>query len=239
MAHTEVSLLKLTKEELVRITLDFQQKQDMLLNKINNELVDLRKNFSALESELTVSQNVTTNQRRQIVELQRQCWSNEQYSRRECLEATGIPQDTNDDKLEEVVVGVMDKIDVKVQTENIEACHWLKSKGNDKKVIIKFSRRKDADNVRKAKKKLKSANLSSLGINNPVYINDSLCNYYKLLWSKCKKLSINKSLHGFWVTNGTLRLKVSESSHPKIITHLSDLEDLFPGSPILAEQNEG
>lgn len=239
MAHTEVSLLKLTKEELVRITLDFQQKQDLLLNKINNELVDLRKNYSALESELSVSRTVTTNQRKQIVELERQCWSNEQYSRRECLEVTGIPGNTDDDKLEETVLNVLNKIDVNVQAENIEACHWLKSKKGPNKVIVKFSRRKDADNVRKAKKKLKSANLSTLGIKNPVYINDSLCKLYKLLWSKCKELSTKKLIHGFWVTNGTLRIKVSESSLPKSVTHLSDLEELFPGNPILAEQNEG
>ena len=239
MAHTEVSLLKLTKEELVRITLDLQKKQDLLLNKINNDLADLRKNYSALESELSVSRTVTTNQKKQIVELERNCWSNEQYSRRECLEVTGIPGDTHNDKLEETVLNVFKKIDVNVQAENIEACHWLKSKNSAKKVIVKFSRRKDADNVRKSKKKLKNANLSTLGINNPVFVNDSLCKQYKSLWSKCKKLFINKFLHGFWVTNGTIRIKVEESSTPTSVTHLSDLEDIFPGNPLLAEQNEG
>ena len=123
MAHTEVSLSKLTKEELVRIALDFQQKHDLLLNKINSDLTDLRKSYNRIESELSVSRNVTSNQRKQIEELQRQCWSNEQYSRRECLEIAGIPNDTKNEKLEETVLNIFSKIDVGVKLEDIEACH--------------------------------------------------------------------------------------------------------------------
>ena len=238
MAHTEVSLSKLTKEELVRIALDFQQKQELILNKININLNELSKKYVMLESELSISRTVTTNQKKQIIELERQCWMNEQYSRRECLEVAGIPSDTENSKLEETVLKVFSNIDVDVDPKNIEACHWLNSKSGAKKVIIKFSKRKDAENVRKAKKKLKSKDLSTVGIKNPVYVNDSLCKYYKGLWSKCKKLLNNKYLHGFWVTNGTLRIKLTESSYPKSITHLSDLEDMFPGNPLLAEQNE-
>ena len=59
MPHTDVSLMKLTKEELVRIALDFQQKQDLLLNKINKDLTELRNNYARLESELSILQNVT------------------------------------------------------------------------------------------------------------------------------------------------------------------------------------
>ena len=235
MAHTEASLLKLNKEDLARIVLDFRNKQDVLLNKINN-MTDLKKNYKMLESELSVSRNVTTNQKEQIVELERQCWSNEQYSRRECLEVAGIPNDTEDAKLEETVLSVFSKIDVSVHPENF---HWLNSKNSAKKVIVKFSRRKDADNVRKYKRKQKSANVSTVGIDNLVYTNDSLCKYYKVLWSKCKKLLNNKYIHGFWVTNGTICYKLIESSFSKAVIHLCDLEEMFPGNPLLAEQNEG
>ena len=64
MAHTEASLLTLNKEDLARIVLDFQNKQDVLLNKINNNMTDLKKNYKMLESELSVSRNVTTNQKK-------------------------------------------------------------------------------------------------------------------------------------------------------------------------------
>ena len=52
------------------------------------------------------------------------------------------------------------------------------SKFTNVRLLIKF----------KGYQKLKGMNLSSLGIKTPVYINDSLRSYYKILWQKCKKL---------------------------------------------------
>ena len=78
---------------------------------------------------------------------------------------------------------VFDKIDSAVKLKNIEACHWIKTRQGRRRVIIKLSKRKDADRIRQNKEKLKSADLSSLNVQGPVYINDSLCSYYKSLWS--------------------------------------------------------
>ena len=79
-----------------------------------------------------------------------------------------------------------------------------------------------------------------MGISQPVFINDSLCKYYKYLWSKCNKLLNAHFIQSFWISNGTLRVKLTESSHPKSILHLVDLEEMFPGNPLLAdEKNEG
>ena len=63
--------------------------------------------------------------------LERRCWSNEQYSRRECLEISGIPESTDQSNLEEKVVKLFKKIDVTVKSNNFEACHWLKPKNDD------------------------------------------------------------------------------------------------------------
>ena len=236
-AHTTESLLKLNKEDLVRLALDYQQKETVLLNNINQELIELRKNYTRIESELQISQSVSTAQRKRIIALERQCWSNEQYSRRECLEISGVPSDTSNDKLEETVLEVFQRIEVDISAENIEACHWMKSdRAGGKKVIVKFSKRKDSDKIRKNKKKLKSVDLKSIGISNPIFINDSLCKYYKYLWSKCKKLLNGGFIQSFWITNGTLRIKLTDTSLPKNVTHLADLEEFFPGNPLLVDE---
>ena len=44
-----------------------------------------------------------------------------------------------------------------------------------------MSRRKDADRARRAKKNLKGMKLESLEVDNPIFITDSLCSYYKCL----------------------------------------------------------
>ena len=77
--------------------------------------------------------------------------------------------------MEKTTIKTFDKLDVAIDPSNIEDCHWLKSNG-PKKVIIKFARHKDANLIRKNKNKLKGMNLCSVGINNPVFINDSLSN---------------------------------------------------------------
>ena len=118
--------------------------------------------------------------------LERQCWANEQYSKRECLEISGVPEFVTDNDLEGKVLKLLEKIDVEVHPDHIEAFHWIKSNAGPKKVINKILRRNGADKIRRAKKKLKGLYLSSIGINSTVFINDSLCPYNKNLCAKCK-----------------------------------------------------
>ena len=74
-----------------------------------------------------------------------------------------------------------------IDLSNIEHYNWLKSSG-PRKVIIKFARRKNANLNRK--NKLKGMNLCSVGINNPVFINDCLCSYHKMLWRNAKNFGL-------------------------------------------------
>ena len=181
MSLSEAALRKLIKDEVIALTLEYQAKFDNTLSNINKELSERRNEFKKIESALSVSKNVNSKLHERVVALERQCWGNNQYSRRECLEITGVPDSVSNNDLEETTMKIFDKLDVTNDPPNIEDCHWLKSNG-PKKVIIKFARHKDANVIRKHKNKLKGMNLCSTGINNPVFTNDSLCSYYKMLW---------------------------------------------------------
>ena len=111
----------------------------------------------------------------------------------------------------------------------------LDQNSGSKKVIIKFSKRKDASKVRTQKKKLKGKNLTSLGINKSIYINDSLCTSYKKLWAKCKKLRDNQVIYAFWTLDGSIKLKVSETRNVHTVTHDVDLELLFSGNSLIED----
>ena len=166
---------------MIAMTLEYQAKFENTLSNINRELSELHNDFKKIESELSVSKNVNSKLHERVVALERQCWGNNQYSRRECLEITGVPDSVSNDDLEETIIKIFDKLNVAIDPSNIEDCHWLKSNG-PKKVIIKFARRKDGTLIRKNKNKLKGINLCSAGINYPVFINDILCSHYKMLW---------------------------------------------------------
>ena len=174
MAHTENSLSRLNKDDLIRLALDYQQKYDITLDKISKELAELRKSYNRLESDLAITKAVNESLRNQIITLERQCWSNAQYSRRKTLEISGIPENIDDGELEGKVLTVLSKLDVNIDRANVEACHWLKSSNKGKKAILNFSRRKDSDEIRRVRSKLKTTDLKPIGITTPVYINDSM-----------------------------------------------------------------
>ena len=181
MSLSEAALRKLTKNEVITLTLEYQSKFDNTIFNINKELSQLRSDFKKVESELSVSKNVNSKLCELVVALERQCWGNNQYSRCECVEIFGVPDSVSNDDLEKTTIKIFDKLDVSVDPSNIEYCHWLKSNG-PKKVIIKFASHKDANLIRrKNKNKLKGMNLCLIVINNSVFINDSLSSCYKML----------------------------------------------------------
>lgn len=51
MAHTEASLLKLNKEDLILLKLDFQYKHDNLLGKLMEDFADLKANYVKREAD--------------------------------------------------------------------------------------------------------------------------------------------------------------------------------------------
>ena len=83
--------------------------------------------------------------------------------------------------------------------------------------------------------KLKTTGLKPIGITTPVYINDSLCFYYKKLWSKCKKLWSNKFVFSYWVSN--VKIRISKHSTVKAISHIVDLEKLFSDNTLLKDDH--
>ena len=111
-------------------------------------------------------------------------------------------------ELEDTALKLFKKLDVEIDSPDIEDCHWLPSKG-PKRIMVKFSKQKDAKSIWKIKKNFKGMDLSSIGFRSPVYINDSLCKYHKMLWRK--KLCVNKFIHSFWVSDGSIRLKLSDN----------------------------
>ena len=60
-----------------------------------------------------------------------------------------------------------------------------------------------------------------------IYIKQNLCPYYRILWSKTKRLQNIGLIDNFYISSGTIKIKVAENSSPKTITHLNDLKIHF------------
>lgn len=65
-----------------------------------------------------------------------------------------------------------------------------------------------------------------------IYVNDSLCPYYRGLWNEYKKLWNNKKLSSYFTVNGTVIIKQVENGPYKHNAHVNDLRALFPKEKI-------
>ena len=150
-----MKLRNLGNEEIIKLALEYQSKFDLPLSNIDDIKTDLsgwRKYYKKLESDVIIIKQVNTRLCDKMKLLERQCWANKQYSRRECLEISGVPESVTDNDLEGKVLKLLEKIDVEVHPDHIEACHWIKPNAGPKNVITKMPRLKDANKIRRARK---------------------------------------------------------------------------------------
>ena len=126
---------------------------------------------------------------KQLSSVERQCRKNAQYSRRECVEVVGISSLVEHDQLEPTVCRILHHIGVNISEDKIEACHRLGK--NSDRIIVKFSSRKDCEHTMRVKEDLKDLDATDLDLpaGTKLYINESLCPYYRgFIQSKILKM---------------------------------------------------
>ena len=129
--------------------------------KILEEVRKLNDKFINLESQLLVKKNVNSLLQQRVIDLEIQCWANAQYSRRECLEVAGISESVKQDELEYKVLRIFKKVGCDIPSDNIEACHRV---GRHNNVIIKFSKRKDFQQIFSVKKDLSKLDMKEVDL---------------------------------------------------------------------------
>ena len=123
--------------------------------------------------------------------------------------------------------GVFKMIGVEIDELNFQASHRLKEKG---RTIAKFVDRKDCLQILRVKKELKSLDSTELDFpeNTKIFINGSLCPYYRGIWNKSKKLRAFQKIHQFYLISALIHVKLEETGPSKIITQMVDLKEIFP-----------
>ena len=134
-ALTEKSLNKLYKPELVALVVNLQSKMNSVNNDLVAELRKTREGFDQMKSDLSVTKKVNTLLSERLQTIEKQCWANAQYSRRECLEISGIPSSVSDNDLEDVACKALTKTGVERPEKDIESCHRICKRGT---TIVKF-----------------------------------------------------------------------------------------------------
>ena len=115
------------------------------------EIHKFNENFAKLDSEINIVKKVNTLLNKSVTDMEIQFWANARYSRREFLEVAGIPRDVSNENLESKVLEVFSKVGCEILSCDIETCHLL---SNNDRVIVKFLRIKDCDQVMSVKRDL-------------------------------------------------------------------------------------
>ena len=136
-----------------------------------------------------------------------------------------------DNILEQKVCDVIQEIGLDVCDRDIQACHRLKDKDQ---TIVKFTNRKDCLRILRVKRQLKGLDPSAVDLpeGTKIFVNESLCPYYQGIWNKCKKLRDKQKVYRYYTINGLIRLRTEESGQAKTITHMVDLQNMFPNIEI-------
>ena len=214
----------------------FDSIADRIVSELKQENATLKAENSNLKKRLD-------DQHAKIVELQKQSRAMQieyesdinrldQYSRRSNIEIAGIPDSVDEKDLEEKVLEILKEIDVKVASDEVEACHRLfRPRGvkGPRRTIVRFVNRKKAEKIMLNKKNLKNINKKKLGLPDNIYVNYSLCRDYRRIWNNARKLFNDGLISRFWVSNGTVKIAVAPDASPISIFHKSKLEELFPG----------
>ena len=101
--HTEAVLKKLTKPELVQFFLNSEANMGAQISTLTAEVKELSSYLKKLKADVVIVKNVNSRLVEQLVQTERECWENAQYSRCECLESIGIPTLVKDNVLKEKV----------------------------------------------------------------------------------------------------------------------------------------
>ena len=125
-------------------------------------------------------------------------------------------------------MNIFKKLGRNIPSNCTEARHRVTKKSAT--VFIKFSRMKECQQTLDLKKDLHKTKMEDVDLpgQNKLFINKNFCPYYKVLWSKNKKLHSLGKINSFFILGDTININVSENSLPLSITHADDFGKNFP-----------
>jgi hypothetical protein len=153
-----------------------------------------------------------------IKDLQSRLVSSEQYSRRLHLELGNIRQTETED-VEKIVMNIAHRVGVPIVERDIAKAHRLKAgEGKTPSIIVEFVNRKIRDRILENRK--------SIPKEEKIFVNESLCPYYKKLLLLAKDKCRQMNYKYCWFRNNKILVKKHEKSKSITIIKVDDLEKI-------------
>ena len=151
----------------------------------------------------------------------------EQYSRRESLIISGIPDNIPQSELEPLVLGILRSIGVlNISSYHVCACHRLAIKSNDRysaRTIIKFTNRKVVEFCIENRDRL----LEVRPYNMNLRFFHSLCDANEETLHECKQLMKFGIIEKYYLRNGSIKILKNNNPRPFKFNHPDVLYKLY------------
>ena len=151
----------------------------------------------------------------------------EQYGRRDMIEIGGIPR-TSDESVEDIVVHLFDKLQLRLTKTDIEAAHRISTRERAS-IIVKFASRRTRDAAYSKRNLLKTVQTHDFGIaterdSSKIYLNESLSRSNKALFSQALGFKKTHNVKFLWTRNGNIYMRLSETA--KKVVQIKCADDL-------------
>ena len=148
----------------------------------------------------------------------------EQYSRRNCIRISGIPEDDSEDT-NDTVLQVARAMDVDLNIEEIDRSHRIGKPKTTKPrdIIVKLATFRVRQRLLKDRKNLNTSPYDH-GRFKGVYVNEDLTKFRSGILFDSRKLAKERRIYSAWSSNGTILLKDNSNTVHKI----SKATDLVP-----------
>ena len=175
----------------------------------------------------TVSVSVKVKSAYSLINNQIEINNLDQYSKWNNIVIQGIPQSVKSKDLEDQVINVLDKVNVKVTKNGIKVCRRL---GDSRKTIRRFVSGKHSLEELKNKKMLMSVDLTRIRLdkNTNLFLSQNLSSYNNKIAFHCRELSQKRLIDSTCVYGGKVFIRIQDNSNKEEIKNLCHLTKKLP-----------
>ena len=196
--------------------LEINKSIDVLKTNIINQLVEENKRLSrkckSMSDNIDYLHEEIDDLHDKLYNIECGVHDSQQRSRRNNFEISGISNNISVNDLESKCVEILNNIvQVRINPNEIDACHRLQSKGHTKPVIIRMLSRKRTLEIKENKSKLSEIDYTQYNLpeHTKLYINDNLSPFFKTIAYYCRVLKRERLISKFKIEDAAIKVQNS------------------------------
>lgn len=195
---------------------------------VKGVLGGLSERISSLEKENTDLKQQNASLSSRIMSLEKAVDQGEQYSRRNCLRITGVPEEATENT-DEIVLKIASDLGTDVQLSDIDRSHRLGranlARTRPRDIIVKFATFRTRQKLYKVRSSLKDKGY------NRVFLNEDLTKVRSKVLFDCRSIVKARGAKSTWTSDGTILIRDLNDVVHRVTTAAELASINFPQTP--------